>query len=166
MAEYFRSQLLQLMKTMNATHPHYLRCLKPNDVKKPLVFEATKSMGQLRSSGLFEVIRIRKELFPYSMKHGEFVSKFKYVLGSDCQKPAFKQKDTSSQVDEILDHLKSIENWNKNDVQVTCLDCIDFFVCRKITLIVCVHVERKETIFYFGMILHEKSFKMKEKKRY
>ena len=128
-AEYFRSQLLQLMKTMNATHPHYIRCIKPNEVKQPLVFEATKSMDQLRSSGLFEVIRIRRELFPYSMMHGEFVQRYKYVLGERYQSSAFKTKETKDQMQEICQHFKTIKDWNNDDIRVCIINIVLLCTC-------------------------------------
>lgn len=41
-------QLQQLMETLNATEPHYIRCVKPNNLLKPAVFENANIMQQLR----------------------------------------------------------------------------------------------------------------------
>lgn len=41
-------QLQQLMETLNATEPHYIRCVKPNNLLKPAVFENQNIMQQLR----------------------------------------------------------------------------------------------------------------------
>jgi myosin-5 len=35
LASQFRDQLGALMDTLNATSPHYIRCIKPNDHKQP-----------------------------------------------------------------------------------------------------------------------------------
>ena len=41
-------QLQQLMDTLNSTEPHYVRCVKPNNVLKPAIFENVNVMQQLR----------------------------------------------------------------------------------------------------------------------
>ena len=41
-------QLQQLMETLNATEPHYIRCVKPNNLLKPAIFENSNIMQQLR----------------------------------------------------------------------------------------------------------------------
>lgn len=42
-------QLQQLMETLNSTQPHYIRCVKPNTVLQPAIFENATVMQQLRS---------------------------------------------------------------------------------------------------------------------
>lgn len=41
-------QLQSLMETLNATEPHYIRCVKPNNQLKPAIFENANIMQQLR----------------------------------------------------------------------------------------------------------------------
>lgn len=41
-------QLQQLMETLNATEPHYVRCVKPNNKLKPAIFENVNILQQLR----------------------------------------------------------------------------------------------------------------------
>lgn len=36
------------METLNSTEPHYIRCVKPNNVLKPAIFENVNVMQQLR----------------------------------------------------------------------------------------------------------------------
>lgn len=43
-------QLHELMETLSSTEPHYIRCIKPNSVLKPAVFENTNVLQQLRCS--------------------------------------------------------------------------------------------------------------------
>ena len=60
----FKKQLGELMDTLNATEPHFVRCMKPNKAKVGSVYEAEMMLAQLRYSGLLEVCRIRKLGFP------------------------------------------------------------------------------------------------------
>jgi len=44
----WQQQLQALMDTLNSTEPHYIRCVKPNNVLKPAIFENVNVMQQLR----------------------------------------------------------------------------------------------------------------------
>jgi myosin V len=44
----WQQQLQALMDTLNSTEPHYVRCVKPNNVLKPAIFENVNVMQQLR----------------------------------------------------------------------------------------------------------------------
>jgi myosin-5 len=44
----FKQQLQQLLETLSATEPHYIRCVKPNNLLKPAIFENKNVLQQLR----------------------------------------------------------------------------------------------------------------------
>ncbi|KAK2103715.1 Unconventional myosin-Va [Saguinus oedipus] len=60
----FRNSLHLLMETLNATTPHYVRCIKPNDFKFPFTFDEKRAVQQLRACGVLETIRISAAGFP------------------------------------------------------------------------------------------------------
>jgi myosin-5 len=72
----FRNQLDDLVATLRATKPHYIKCLKPNATKSPHEFAPVLVMEQLRYSGILEVVRIRREGYPTRMTFREFYSIF------------------------------------------------------------------------------------------
>jgi myosin-5 len=43
-----QQQLQSLLETLSATEPHYIRCVKPNNVLKPAIFENINVLQQLR----------------------------------------------------------------------------------------------------------------------
>ena len=49
---------LGLIPTLESTHMHFVRCLKPNDYKRPLLFERSKVAGQLSSNGVVEAVKL------------------------------------------------------------------------------------------------------------
>jgi tRNA A37 threonylcarbamoyladenosine biosynthesis protein TsaE len=47
-----------LIPTLESTHMHFVRCLKPNDHKRPLLMERSKVAGQLSSNGVVEAVKL------------------------------------------------------------------------------------------------------------
>eukprot|EP01029_Cantina_marsupialis_P007646 TRINITY_DN185_c0_g4_i1.p1 TRINITY_DN185_c0_g4~~TRINITY_DN185_c0_g4_i1.p1 ORF type:complete len:2063 (-),score=796.14 TRINITY_DN185_c0_g4_i1:239-6427(-) len=68
----FKNQLHDLMQTLNKTSPHFIRCMKPNHVKKGDIFEAQMILNQLRYAGLLEVCRIRQVGYPVRKSFDDF----------------------------------------------------------------------------------------------
>ncbi|MED6123926.1 hypothetical protein PIB30_054200 [Stylosanthes scabra] len=72
----FKLQLQSLMDTLNSTEPHYIRCVKPNNLLKPAIFENQNIMQQLRCGGVLEAIRISCAGYPTRRAFFEFMHRF------------------------------------------------------------------------------------------
>ncbi|GAB2218803.1 hypothetical protein Drorol1_Dr00002035 [Drosera rotundifolia] len=72
----FKLQLQQLMETLSSTEPHYIRCVKPNNLLKPAIFENINIMQQLRCGGVLEAIRISCAGYPTRRAFFEFLNRF------------------------------------------------------------------------------------------
>ncbi|KAH9622574.1 hypothetical protein KSS87_016461, partial [Heliosperma pusillum] len=72
----FKSQLQQLMETLSSTDPHYIRCIKPNNLLQPSVFENVNILQQLRCGGVLEAIRISCAGYPTRRTFFEFLNRF------------------------------------------------------------------------------------------
>jgi len=77
---HFKQQLNNLMTTLSACSPHYVRCIKPNFDKLPLTFDIPLVTAQLRYAGMLETIRIRRLGFPQRFPLKDFHSRFKCLL--------------------------------------------------------------------------------------
>jgi hypothetical protein len=71
-SKQFRSQLDSLMSTLNECSPHYIRCIKANSVKKPDIFMGGMILEQLKYSGVFEAVEIRRSGYPCRRSHSQF----------------------------------------------------------------------------------------------
>merc|ERR1712158_59474 len=72
----FRSQLDQLLTTLNSTDPHFIRCIVPNNHKTPLLLDSALVMHQLTCNGVLEGIRICRRGFPNRTVYLDFVHRF------------------------------------------------------------------------------------------
>jgi hypothetical protein len=80
LASQFMTQLASLMETLYAAEPRYIRCIKPNTLKQPHVFTGDMVLRQMKYSGLFEAIRIRRSGFPSRLLLEDFITRFKCCL--------------------------------------------------------------------------------------
>ncbi|XP_068595561.1 unconventional myosin-Vc [Brachionichthys hirsutus] len=76
----FSSSLSLLMETLNATTPHYVRCIKPNDEKLPFEYDSHRVVQQLRACGVLETIRISAQSYPSRWTYIEFYSRYSILM--------------------------------------------------------------------------------------
>ncbi|KAK2505046.1 hypothetical protein MC885_020856 [Smutsia gigantea] len=68
----FRENLNKLMSNLRTTHPHFVRCIIPNETKTPGAMEHSLVLHQLRCNGVLEGIRICRKGFPNRILYGDF----------------------------------------------------------------------------------------------
>ncbi|RHY55829.1 hypothetical protein DYB30_012637, partial [Aphanomyces astaci] len=76
----FKSQLTTLLELLHATVPHFVRCIKPNDMLHPAEFTAPRVLEQLRCSGVLEAVKISRAGYPVRMPHAIFQREFRPLL--------------------------------------------------------------------------------------
>ncbi|KAE8902846.1 Myosin-IB [Phytophthora fragariae] len=72
----FKSQLDRLIVQIGQTEAHYVRCLKPNEVKKPGIFDRERMVEQMRSVGVLEAVRIARHGYSVRLAHASFIELF------------------------------------------------------------------------------------------
>ena len=78
-SKQFCNSLKLLYETLDATEPHFVRCVKPNNFKASDSLNAVLVMHQLRYAGMMETIRIRQQGYAVRMPHDVFFKRF-YAL--------------------------------------------------------------------------------------
>ncbi|CEG45326.1 myosin 29 [Plasmopara halstedii] len=68
----FRYQLQELMNKISLANPRYVRCIKPNEVKRPSELNDADCARQLKYSGMMEAIQIRQRGFAMREDHDVF----------------------------------------------------------------------------------------------
>ncbi|EXB96390.1 Myosin-2 heavy chain [Morus notabilis] len=79
-ATKFKGQLFQLMQRLENTTPHFIRCIKPNNLQSAGLYEQELVLQQLRCCGVLEVVRISRSGFPTRMSHQKFARRYGFLL--------------------------------------------------------------------------------------
>ena len=64
---------------LRSTDPHFVRCLIPNEIKKPGFTDCNLVLHQLRCNGVLEGIRICRKGFPSRIPYDEFKQRYRIL---------------------------------------------------------------------------------------
>ncbi|OAD59363.1 Myosin heavy chain, muscle [Eufriesea mexicana] len=113
----YREQLNNLMTTLRATQPHFVRCIIPNEMKQPGVIDSHLVMHQLTCNGVLEGIRICRKGFPNRMVYPDFKLRYMILAPAAMAAEAEPKKAAQRCFEEIgldqdnyrIGHTKAIE---------------------------------------------------------
>ncbi|XP_014817112.1 PREDICTED: unconventional myosin-If [Calidris pugnax] len=71
-----KKQANDLVNTLMKCTPHYIRCIKPNETKKPRDWEESRVKHQVEYLGLKENIRVRRAGFAYRRLFHKFLQRY------------------------------------------------------------------------------------------
>ncbi|CAI2728563.1 unnamed protein product [Schistosoma spindalis] len=115
------NSLQQLMEKMRMNKPSFVRCIKPNMKKEPMVFDDAVVMDQLRYGGLLETVRIRKSGFPVRISYEYFIERYSFLLNYEKRKQLKNIVDTRESTAWILMNI-NIPFGNQTPIQ----KCVDY----------------------------------------
>ena len=75
----FKAQLASLIKKIQSTKPHYIRCIKPNDLNAPDSLDRLRTTEQLRYGGVLEAVRVARSGFPVRLSHEDFFARYRIL---------------------------------------------------------------------------------------
>ncbi|GAM28278.1 hypothetical protein SAMD00019534_114540 [Acytostelium subglobosum LB1] len=79
-----KSQANDLVATLMKATPHYIRCLKSNDVKRADVFDGPRVLHQIKYLGLLDNIKVRRAGFAYRTFFQKFLERYYLLSDKTC----------------------------------------------------------------------------------
>merc|ERR1719419_2090320 len=98
-SSFYKGQLDDLMKTLYATDPSFIRCVVPNTHKKPGMVEPGLVMHQYQCNGVLAGIAICRKGFPNKMLYPEFKARYNILAA----KLVAKAKNDKAAAGAVLD---------------------------------------------------------------
>ncbi|XP_026557895.1 myosin-1B-like isoform X2 [Pseudonaja textilis] len=93
----FRENLNKLMSNLRSTHPHFVRCIIPNETKTPGAMDHELVLHQLRCNGVLEGIRICRKGFPSRIIYADFKQRYKVLNASAIPEGQFIDSKKASE---------------------------------------------------------------------
>nr|XP_045596095.1 unconventional myosin ID-like [Procambarus clarkii] len=75
----FKNSMVALVKNLASKEPYYIRCIKPNDQKSPVIFDQERVIHQVNYLGLVENLRVRRAGFAYRQSYDRFLRRYKMI---------------------------------------------------------------------------------------
>lgn len=76
----YKTQLSSLMASLRKTKSRYIRCIKPNNQKKPHLMEHKETISQLRCAGVVAAISIARSSFPNRLPNSVVLARYSNLM--------------------------------------------------------------------------------------
>jgi myosin heavy subunit len=105
-----RMDMNELLHTIDASRPHFVRCIKSNQQKLPNTFEGNTVLQQLRYSGALATVTIHHSGFPYRWDYRTFHQRYHMVVtaGRGRGEAEAKSGVTTARMHEDEEHAKEV----------------------------------------------------------
>jgi myosin-1 len=100
----FKNSMQALVQNLYSKEPHYVRCIKPNELKSPSAFDEERVKHQVSYLGLVENVRVRRAGFAYRQRYDRFLKRYKMI--SQFTWPNFHSGSDKDGVKVIMDERK------------------------------------------------------------
>lgn len=100
----YKTGLQNLMGELRKTNSRYIRCIKPNEMKKPAIMQHGPTLDQLRSAGVIAAVTITRSAFPNRLDHESVLDRFRHLARKTDKLPA-DDSDLGKRVERLIKPL-------------------------------------------------------------
>jgi len=95
----YKTQLASLMSNLRKTQSRYIRCIKPNMAKKPVLMDHVPTVEQLRCAGVVAAVTLSRSAFPNRLDNQ--VCRYRYASMWDGAAYPSKADDTMTEAERL-----------------------------------------------------------------
>ncbi|KAK6104848.1 Myosin tail family protein [Brugia pahangi] len=115
----YRESLNNLMTMLNMTHPHFIRCIIPNEKKQSGLLDAALVLNQLTCNGVLEGIRICRKGFPNRTLHKDFKQRYSILAANESISSTDMRKCAEAMLSKIVkENILTEENFRIGETKV------------------------------------------------
>jgi hypothetical protein len=113
----FQSQLAELVEILNSSKPHFIKCIKPNNMKQEHLFEKEVVLAQLKYSGVLEAVAVRKSGYPTRRTHENFWKNY-WMLSTDITRLQLFSTQGDSEKCALVVKGLNLRNIDENEIKI------------------------------------------------
>ena len=153
----FASSLNDLISTLAACNPFFVRCVKPNPQKVAGKIDRSLVLAQLRYSGMLETIRVRRAGYSGRTKFADFLSRYA-IISPDVK----KMSDAAAGCKKIMGSVKvPADQWQVGATKVFMKSAVETELEKMRAAKIVVFVYKLQT--FFKMATAKSKFRKKKK---
>ena len=121
LSKQFKTQLDELLVMLNQSNPRYVKCIKPNSKKEPLILDSISVTEQLLCAGVLEAIKIRKQGYSIRRTKEEFYKGYRVLTPQVDLKYCKDYTDAVTKMLKLLSEIPEVAqalNQKKKALQV------------------------------------------------
>ncbi|XP_077557272.1 unconventional myosin-Id-like [Haemaphysalis longicornis] len=99
----FKNSMVALVQNLASKEPFYVRCIKPNEHKSPILFDEKRVRHQVNYLGLLENVRVRRAGFAYRQDYTRFLRRYKMI--TEFTWPNFRKGSDREGCQVIIDRM-------------------------------------------------------------
>jgi myosin-5 len=115
---FFRQQVKDLRQKIDATYPHYVRCVKPNSALVHSEFDSAMVAQQLRCGGILQAVSVTRDGFTLHYSHEDFLQRYQVLVDEKAGKVTVSKHAIETEckklVDTLLARIEEEEQYHSN----------------------------------------------------
>lgn len=105
----YKTQLAALMSNLRKTNSRYIRCIKPNMKKKPILMEHVATVEQLRCAGVVAAVTLSRSAFPNRLDNA--VVRYRYACMWDPNASPSKRNSSMTSEEGLRADIDAMMTW-------------------------------------------------------